>query len=93
MLFISNSWTLSHKPIFYDFALPLGATHPEASKPLVLLMLNNSFILVGPLFHKLVVNSIQTVTHNTKLFTLTKPVGMDLHAGQFVRVRATIEGR
>lgn len=52
-----------------------------------------SFYL-GPEFHQLVVTSIESVTHDTKLLTLAIPVGKDLTVppGQHIKIRASIKG-
>jgi cytochrome-b5 reductase len=48
----------------------------------------------GPIFHNFIVSAIEAVSHNTKLFVLAKPPGIELcvAAGQYVRMRALIKG-
>lgn len=49
---------------------------------------------LGPKFHELVVTSIESVTHDTKLLTLANPVDSDLTVppGQHIKIRASIKG-
>ncbi|CAI8002135.1 Cytochrome b5 reductase 4, partial [Geodia barretti] len=48
----------------------------------------------GPVFNKFRVSSVESITHNTRLFALEPPPGMKFHVpvGQFVRLKASIKG-
>ena len=47
-----------------------------------------------PKFVEVIVSAIETITHNTKLFILTKPAGTEVcvPVGHHVKIRALIKG-
>lgn len=50
---------------------------------------------LGPTFHQCTVTAIESVTHDTQLFTLRQPSHMPLHVstGQHIKIQAKVRGK